>query len=68
MSDKKGRFGQPADKIFQDTISRKSAEQGMLDKLDIIIEALQAIRDEADLTAIQSALSALDLEKVQLKG
>lgn len=50
-----------------DTIAAGSAEQAMLLKQDIILDALQAIRDAVDLTAAQTALTALDLEKVDLK-
>ncbi len=67
MSQEKGRQGQPSDQIYQDTLPRKSAEQGLLVKLDSIMEALVAIRDGADLATIQGLLAGIDLEKLELK-
>lgn len=67
MSLQKGRQGAPSDLGFTNTIAPKSAEQGMLLKLDVIMDALAAVRDGADLAAIQTALDALDLDKIDLK-
>lgn len=63
--EEKGRRGAP--EVFRDTLARGSAEQAMLIKMDVILEALRQVRDAVDLTAAQTALSALDLEDVELK-
>ena len=62
---KKGR--PERDVEFTDTVPEKSAVQAILVKQDEILKALRAVRDEADLTAVQAALAALDLEDVELK-
>ena len=61
----KGRRGAPD--VFRDTSARGSAEQAMLLKQDKILKALRAIRDEADLASIQTALQGIDLTDVELK-
>lgn len=51
----------------QDTIAAGSAEQAMLEKQDIILQALREIRDAATLGDAQTALGTLDLTDVELK-
>ena len=43
-----GRKGAPKDDKFEDTIARKSAEQGMLLKLDELIDAVKALTAKLD--------------------
>jgi len=61
----KGRIGSTG--RFTDTVARKSALQAVLIKQDIILEALRAVRDGADLAAVQTALGLLDITDVELK-
>lgn len=71
MSTTKGRANRPTS-IFVDTIKAKSAEQGMLQTQDAIIDALKAIAAKLDLDAgvtdtdyastITDSLSKVDLQ------